>query len=100
MLGVHKELRRRFGIKTGLDWESVRGCIEAGERLLLHSDGLTEARNRNGREFGDAFVETIISWNPKATPSSLINTFVDEMKAFAAGMPPEDDISIAVIQRR
>ena len=89
-----------LGIKTGLAWAAVGGRIESSERLLLHSDGLTEARNRNGREFGDAFVETIVGWNPGAPPQSLINTFVDEMKSFADGMPPEDDISIAVIQRR
>jgi hypothetical protein len=89
-----------LGIKNGLQWETVSGSLANGERLFLHSDGLTEARNRNGREFGDVFVETIIGWNPKASPTSLINTFVEELKTFGAGMAPEDDISIAVIQRR
>src|SRR5439155_20650549 len=88
-----------LGIKSGLAWEEIRDTLEPGERLLLHSDGLTEARNRNGREFGDSFVESIAAWNPSASPTALVNTFVQEWKAFAEGRPPEDDISIAVIQK-
>ena len=89
-----------LGIKSGLAWEEIRGKVECGERLLFHSDGLTEARNRNGHEFGDAYVDSIVSWNPSAPPAAMVNTFVEEWKTFAGGLPPEDDISIAVIQRR
>lgn len=89
-----------LGIKSGLAWEEIRGTLAPGERLLLHSDGLTEARNRNGHEFGDSFVEAIAGWNVSASPSDLLNTYVQEWKAFAEGRPPEDDISIAVIARR
>jgi hypothetical protein len=89
-----------LGIKTGLAWQEVRGCLELGERLLFHSDGLTEARNGIGHEFGDAYVEAIVSWNPSATPRQLVDTFVQELHAFASGHQPEDDISIAVVQRR
>ena len=89
-----------LGIKTGLAWQDVRGCLDRGERLLFHSDGLTEARNGMGHEFGDAYVDAIVSWNPAATPPGLINTFVRELQSFSSGRPPEDDISIAVVQRR
>jgi len=89
-----------LGIKTGLAWQEIRGNLGRGERLLFHSDGLTEARNRTGHEFGDSYVDAIVSWNPSATPSAVVNTFVEEWKAFAGGLPPEDDISIAVVMRR
>src|SRR5207253_2338535 len=55
-----------LGIKTGLQWEEIGGKLEKGDRLLLHSDGLTEAHNKEGREFGDAYVEAIINWNGNA----------------------------------
>jgi len=89
-----------LGIKTGLAWQEVPGSLLRGEKLLFHSDGLTEARNHAGQEFGDAYVEAVASWNPGATPQALVQTFVNEIHTFAGGHPPEDDISVAVIQRR
>ncbi len=88
-----------LGIKDNLKWKDSPGCLQPGERLLFHSDGLTEARNSNGREFGDAYVEAVIGWSPSATPDVLVQTLVGEFRSFTGERPPEDDVSIAVIQR-
>lgn len=89
-----------LGIKNGLGWRELRGALAPGERLLFHSDGLTEARNANGREFGDSFVDAIVGWNANASSSALVQTIVDELRLFMSGRTPEDDVSIAVIRRR
>jgi hypothetical protein len=89
-----------LGVKSGMKWDDLHGSLAPGERLLFHSDGLTEARNANGREFGDSFVDAIIGWNPAQSASALIDTFVGEWNLFTGGRPPEDDVSIAVIGRR
>ena len=88
-----------LGIKTGLQWEEIRGSLTSGDRLLLHSDGLTEARDINGREFGDTYVDAVISWNPSANARKLVDTLVTEWKKFSGKRPAEDDVSIAVIGR-
>ena len=88
-----------LGVKAGLLWEELRGVLAPGERLLLHSDGLTEARNANDREFGDAYVEAIVGWNPDASAASLVDTIMAEWNLFAGGKPAEDDVSLAVIAR-
>lgn len=87
-----------LGIKDSLQWQEIRGSLEPGERLLLHSDGLTEARNINGREFGDAYVEAVVGWSPNATPEVLVRTLVDEWHSFTGNRPPEDDVSVAVVE--
>jgi hypothetical protein len=89
-----------LGVKTGLTWETTFGRLQTGERLLLHSDGLTESRNPHDREFGDEYVETIASWHPSASASALVDSLVAEWRMFIGNQPPEDDVSIAVIRKR
>lgn len=89
-----------LGIKAAMEWEESRGWLAPGERLLLHSDGLTEARNTNGREFGDAYLDAIVGWNGAAPAHALVQTVMEEWKTFTNTRPIEDDVSIAVIERR
>lgn len=89
-----------LGVKVGLSWETVSGTLAPGEKLLLHSDGLTEARNSQEREFGDQYVEVIAGWHPEAPASTLVESLVGEWQMFMGHLPPDDDISIAVLKRR
>lgn len=89
-----------LGVKAGLTWEIVQGSLACGERLLLHSDGLTEARNATERELGDAYVETIAGWHPDATAAGLVDDLVGEWQMFMGGLPPEDDVSVTVIRKK
>lgn len=89
-----------LGVKSGLTWETTGGTLAHGERLLLHSDGLTEARNQHGQEFGDGYVETVAGWHAAASAASLVNSLVGEWRTFMGDTPPEDDVSVAVIRRK
>jgi serine phosphatase RsbU (regulator of sigma subunit) len=89
-----------LGVKPGMKWQESRGSLAFGERLLFHSDGLTEARNAGEQEFGDALVDTIVAWNASASPSALIETMIGEWNLFTGGRAPEDDVSMAVIARK
>jgi sigma-B regulation protein RsbU (phosphoserine phosphatase) len=89
-----------LGVKAGLTWETVTGSLTPGDRLLLHSDGLTESRNATDREFGDVYIETIASWHPDHNAQSMVETIVGEWSLFVGNMPVEDDVSVAVVRRR
>ncbi len=89
-----------LGIKLGLHWQTIPGMLAPGERLLLHSDGLTEARNANDREFGDIYVEAIAGWHPEASAFELVTTIVNEWRLFIGRTRADDDVSIAVVARR
>lgn len=89
-----------LGIKPDLQWEEMHGTLTRGERLLLHSDGLPESRNADDREFGDAYVEWVINNYGGATAATLTQALVDEWRKFTTRKPAEDDVSIAVIEKR
>jgi len=89
-----------LGVKADLTWEVVNGSLASGERLLLHSDGLTEARNATEREFGDQYLETVVGWHPEASASAMVETLVGEWRMFMGNQPADDDVSVTVIRRR
>jgi serine phosphatase RsbU (regulator of sigma subunit) len=89
-----------LGIKAGLAWDELRGNLAAGECLLLHSDGLTEARNAQDREFGDSYIDAIVGWHPQSGAAPLVESLVHEWQLFTGNRAPEDDVSVAVIARR
>lgn len=89
-----------LGVKAGLTWETACGILAPGERLLLHSDGLTEARNAMDHEFGDAYVEIVAGWHPEASAQALVHSLVGEWRTFMGDLPPEDDVSVTVIARK
>lgn len=89
-----------LGVKSSLEWEETSGSLQSGERLLLHSDGLSEARDAAEREFGDARIETVAGWHPSGSAQTLVDDLVGELGVFTGRRPVEDDVSIAVIRMR
>lgn len=89
-----------LGVKKALVWEERRGSLGMGERLLLHSDGLTESRNAQDLFFSDEAVETIAGWHPQHTAAETVEDLVGEWRLFMRARPAEDDVSISVIKRR
>jgi hypothetical protein len=89
-----------LGIKEQESWEILEGSLEFGESLVLHSDGLTESRNPEGKELGDTYLETVIGWQAGARAGEMLDEIVAEWKSFCAGAPVEDDVTVAVIRRR
>ncbi len=50
-----------LGIKQEQAYEVEEGLLRPGDSLVLHSDGLPEARDGSGREFGDARVLSVLA---------------------------------------
>jgi serine phosphatase RsbU (regulator of sigma subunit) len=88
-----------LGVKTPLAWEVQSGRVEPGETLVLHSDGLTEARDASGAEFGDARIESSLSRVAARAAPDLVASLAGDLSAFCGREAPEDDVSIAAIRR-
>lgn len=89
-----------LGIKNGLLWDEENGTLAPGERLLLYSDGLPESRDRDGREMGDPYIESTVLHHAGARAQALVDAIVEEWRKFTTRTVVEDDVSVAVIERR
>ncbi|MET9958278.1 PP2C family protein-serine/threonine phosphatase [Streptomyces sp. NPDC006326] len=58
-----------MGTDLGLEPVLCREQLEPGDRIVLYTDGITEARNKDGREFGlDGFMDFLIRHQADGLP--------------------------------
>jgi hypothetical protein len=88
-----------LGIRLGLTWPVESGRLGADERLLLYSDGVPEARDAAGREFGDDRIEAEVRRVGRVGAAALVSVLGAALRSFLGEQEPEDDISIAVLVR-
>jgi serine phosphatase RsbU (regulator of sigma subunit) len=71
--------------------------FEAGDRLILYSDGLIEAVDDDGEPFGfDRFEKTLLDCG-RGTADEIKKALLNSVKKFTRNRPPEDDQTLVVV---
>lgn len=90
------------GLPSGLfdvaDYEAIRLPLEPGDAVLFATDGLTDALNPEGEEFGMQRLVEICSERREKPASDLLETIFSEVDHFAGGHPQQDDMTAAVLK--
>jgi len=68
--------------------------IRPGATLLVFSDGITEAPDPDGEEFGDARLERAFRDAAPGGAASICDAVLASVFEFQAGVPPEDDMTV------
>ncbi len=71
-----------------------------GELLVLYSDGVTEAKNAAGEEYGEERLIAAVrgvSGAAERSPERVRDALLADVNAFAAGEPPSDDLTVLVM---
>jgi sigma-B regulation protein RsbU (phosphoserine phosphatase) len=79
---------------------SVEGAkLNKGDCLLLFTDGVSEAQNPAGTEFGVRPLVDILRRRQVATAGEIVSACVVNASAFRAGLPPKDDLTLMALER-
>jgi sigma-B regulation protein RsbU (phosphoserine phosphatase) len=78
------------------DQETV--TLDPGDVLVVYSDGVTEALNADGQEFGDERLLDCIQKDLDASPAELLDRLLSAVRGFAAGAAQHDDITALVLR--
>lgn len=67
--------------------------------LVLYSDGVPEAMNQQGEEFGEERLLEVIRENLNLSAHSLVEAIIEVVRGHAGDTPQSDDITLLVIRR-
>ncbi len=74
-------------------------CFEKGDCLLLYTDGVTEALNADGREFGIERLINYLKKNATQNATELLKKLTIELQDFVAHQPQYDDITLIAVRK-
>ena len=87
-----------LGMFDGLDYSDACVHMETGARLVLFSDGVTEAFNDEDEAFGDErLLDTTRALSGKQGPVQDVQDIVNAVDEFAGEAPQFDDITCVVL---
>lgn len=87
-----------IGLVEGMKFENFSIKLNAGERLLLHSDGITECQNDVDDLLDEEGLAKILRKHGSSKGNELISDIIWELTEFAKGVPFGDDISAILFE--
>jgi serine phosphatase RsbU (regulator of sigma subunit) len=98
-LQVPFQLGQVLGLFEEITLDEGQIELPKGGSLLLFSDGLTEAMNRQGEYFGLDHLGAVLADNKQATAQEFCQALWESVQNFSEGIPQFDDFTIAALRR-
>lgn len=89
---------RPLGLLEGSQFVSKAFQLETGDLLVAYTDGITESENPERELWGRQRLESLLRACHGVTPAQIIRRILDEVLAFANGVPQRDDITLVVVR--
>jgi serine phosphatase RsbU (regulator of sigma subunit) len=74
--------------------------LRAGDKLVIYSDGVSEAERSGGEQFGDERLREVVERHRSSPAAVLHKAIIEEVSAFTAGSPQSDDVTLLVLEYR
>lgn len=82
-------------LMENIDHSIIKIPVESGDRIILYTDGITEARNSNNELFETERILETIKNNIELDGKSLANKIIEDVETFTQ-KPIYDDMAIVV----
>jgi len=86
-----------FGIKKNVSFEQKAIDLEPGDVLLLYTDGIIEAENKDGDFFGMERLEKLIEEYNHLDPQELIDQIMTQVRIFTGMRHFIDDVTLVTM---
>jgi sigma-B regulation protein RsbU (phosphoserine phosphatase) len=73
--------------------------MASGDTLVAFSDGVTEAIDAAGEEFGDERLQACLAEVRTRRARDVVASVQQSLAAFCSGVPPRDDVTLLVLKK-
>ncbi len=89
-----------LGITPNAQFKEGRTQLQEGDVLVIYSDGVSEAVNPQGEEFGTARLGEVVARNLDASAAGIRDRIESALTKFAEGTAAADDITLVIVKRQ
>ncbi|MBM9499177.1 serine/threonine-protein phosphatase [Leptospira sp. 201903071] len=89
-----------LGIEPNWKYYSSKHRLKKNDKLILFTDGLIEAKNKMGRDYGESCFEEFLLANARQPAGAFLDLMMFDLEEFMKGKTPDDDIAILCIDYR
>ena len=88
-----------LGVMPGMKYEQNTITVEPTDTVVFYTDGVSEAMNAAGEEFGMQRLADVFSAQPPESAEATNQAVFEAVHAFAADTPQSDDITCVTLRR-
>ena len=88
-----------LGIMQNADFREGRTKLHPGDVLVIYSDGVSEAVNPGGEEFGPTRLYEVVARNLDSSAAGIRDRIEAALTKFCQGEPAADDITLVIVKR-
>jgi len=88
-----------LGMKEEVSYEKGEVTINSGDRLLIYTDGISEAMNERMEEFGEAKLQDLVQSNSDESSSEVIEKIITAVNRHVGAASQSDDMTIVLLKR-
>lgn len=88
-----------LGMFPDVEYQSRSVTMGRGDQAVLYTDGITESRNKENKEFEEERLIKLLKKHAKLSAQELIDKVHDEVDTFISGVDQMDDMTIVAIRR-
>ena len=82
--------------ESSYEQESIQ--LSRGDLLVAYTDGVTEALNADGEEYGEGRLRRLVAESASLSADQLSAKIIESVDSWCAGMPPHDDLTLVIMK--
>lgn len=87
-----------LGIRETAPYTAGSAVLESGDWLVIFTDGVVEAENDRGEEYGERRLLFVVHTGAELRPGQLLQSIMADLDRFVAGAPQHDDVTCMLVK--